>query len=310
MSFDPSRDIPDLSGKVVLVTGGKGIGGATVKLLAEHNARRIYVCARSRSSADALIESIAGTHPNVEVIFYPIDLSSLESVKKYAAEFVKANDRLDLLFLNSGISTTGPALTEEGYQSQFGINHLGHALLTQLLMPTMLRTLRGHKDADVRIMVTSSAAHRDVWGKGFDADNVRDANAYGSALTRYGHSKLANVLFARGLAQHYPDITSTSYHPGVVKTEIWSKDEGNPWIMAFFRPFVAMLGRSVEDGARTGLFLATQKVAENGAYYEPVGVKKAGSKWGRDPEEAEKCWIWTEKELRLYNGGIGWPKAY
>lgn len=306
MGFDPSRDIPDLSGRVVLVTGGKGIGGATVKLLAEHNPARIYVCARSRPSD--LIDALATTHPQVEIIFYPMDLSSLESVKKYAGELTNSTDRLDMLFLNSGISTTSPALTEEGYQSQFGINHLGHALLTQLLMPTMLRTRREQKEADVRVMVTSSAAHIDVWGKGFDPDNVRDANAYGSAITRYGHSKLVNILFARGLAQKYPSIVSTSYHPGVVKTEIWSKDEGNPWFMALMRPFVAMFGRSVENGAWTGLFLATQEEVENGAYYEPVGVKKAGSKPSQDQNEAEKLWSWTEKELMLYNRGIGWPK--
>lgn len=309
MGFNPAKDIPSLRGKVILVTGGKGIGGATVKLLAEHAPARIYICARSRSSAEELISQIAAQHPDVEILFLPLDLASLESVTTCAAAFTTANDRLDLLFLNSGISSTAPALTTEGYQSQFGINHLGHALLTQLLMPTMLRTQREHADADVRIMVTSSVAHRDVWTKGFDPDGVREADAYGSAIKRYGHSKLANVLFARGLAQRYPRITSTSYHPGVVKTEIWKNDEGNPWLMAICRPFVAVLGRSVENGAWTGLFLATQEGVENGAYYEPVGVKKAGSKFAGDRTEVDKLWDWTEKELDLYNGGIGWPKA-
>ena len=94
--------------------------------------------------------------------------------------------------------------------------------------------------------------HKDTWGKGLDFSTVKDANAYGSALKRYGHSKLANVLFARGLAQHYPDITSTSYHPGVVKTEIWNKDAAHPWLGAIARPFVALLGRSVENGCLDG----------------------------------------------------------
>lgn len=113
MGFHPSRDIPDLSGKVVLVIGGKDIVGATVKLLAEHKPARIYVCARS--PPDALVESLAATHPKINVIFYAMDLSSLESVKKYAAGFTKWNGRPDTLFLNSGISTTSPALTEEDY---------------------------------------------------------------------------------------------------------------------------------------------------------------------------------------------------
>lgn len=309
MGFNPSNDIPSLAGKVILITGGKGIGGATVKLLAPHNPSRIYICARSRTSAEDLIRDLSQSHPSVQILFLPLDLASLASVKSCAEEFLKNNERLDLLFLNSGISTTAPKLTEDGYQEQFGVNHLGHALLTQLLVPTMLRTAREQPEADVRIMVTSSTAHRDVWSKGFDPDGVRDADAYGSAIQRYGHSKLANVLLARALAARYPLVTTTAYHPGVVKTEIWRKDEGNPWIMAFMRPFVAVLGRSVEEGAWTGLFLATQNGVESGAYYEPVGVKKVGSKASRDQSEVKKCWEWTEEELRLYSGGVEWPEG-
>ena len=309
MVFNPTTDIPDQSGKVVLVTGGNaGIGGATVQLLAAHNPSRIYICARTEKSATALIDSLSQAHPDVRVIFMPLDLSSLESVKKCAAEFTKDNARLDQLYLNSGISSTAPALTKEGYQSQWGINHVGHALLTQLLMPTMLETAKTVPNADVRIMVTSSVAHKDAWGKALALDQVNTADSMGGAISRYGHSKLGNVLFARGLAQRYPSIISTSYHPGVVKTEIWNKDEGNPWLMAFSRPFVSLFGRSVENGAYTGLFLATQKGVENGAYYEPIGVLKPGSKFSKDQAEIDKLWGWTDAELKTH-GGPGWPKA-
>lgn len=187
-------------------------------------------------------------------------------MRQCAAEFTKSNSRLDQLYLNSGISTVPPALTKEGYQLQWGVNHVGHALLTQLLMPTMLDTLRATANADVRILVTSSAAHESpTWGKPLALDDAKTADSMGSGLNRYGHSKYGNVVFARGLAQHYPKIVSTSYHPGVVKTDIWAKETTHPWLMGFLRPMVSIFGRSVENGAYTGLFLATQKIVENGA---------------------------------------------
>lgn len=229
MFFNPNNSITPLTGKVILVTGGKGIGGATVKLLAEHNPHRIYICARSKASAEELIKTLSHAHPDVEGLF--LSLSTWRRWRASSAALLSLPDIMRGWTTCSSTPAsphTAPASTEEGYQSQFGINHLGHTLLAQLLMPTLLRTAK--KDAEVRIMVTS-VAHIDVWGKGFDSDNVRNANAHGSTLKRNGHSKLANVLFARRLAQRYPEITATSYHPGVVKTEIWNKDEANTWLM-------------------------------------------------------------------------------
>ena len=139
-SFDSAKDIPDLEGKVILVTGGKtmfsqhvlrhsltipnnrmgnsGIGEATVRALAPHNARCIYLCARRTSTGDRVVNSIHEEYPNVKIEVLELDLSSFDSIKSFAAKF--DHDRLDILFLNAGVGASLPALTKEGYDMQFG----------------------------------------------------------------------------------------------------------------------------------------------------------------------------------------------
>ncbi|KPM39274.1 hypothetical protein AK830_g7294 [Neonectria ditissima] len=312
MVFNPLEDIPDLSGKACLITGGNtGLGAATIKFLARHNPSVIYLCARPVSipGAEALVSSIKSHFPEVNIEILSLDLSSMDNIFKFGADFLQKAERLDLLFLNAGISSTLPALTDDGYESQFGINHVGHALLTQLLMPKLLET--GRRGSQVRIMVTSSmAAHLDPPPTGLLLDDMKKADALASPYQRYAHSKVAAILFARKLAQMYPSIQSVSFNPGQVKTDLFKKATGiNKWVMMFLgMPFMWLTGVSPEKGAENGLWVAFAHDVKNGAYYEPVGVLEQDKKFFTDQELADELWRWTSEELAAH-GAPGWPAA-
>jgi len=204
---------------------------------------------------------------------------------------------------------TPASVTAEGYEVQFGINHVGHALFTQLLMPLLLKTAATAAPNSVRVVNVSSSLHASATGKGLAlADAKTDMASYHSA-TRYGHSKLANVLFSRKLAELYPSVTTVALHPGFVNTEINSgKAGGAKWWSMLIKAIVPYVGLSVENGAKTQLWCGVAKEVESGKYYEPIGVVKPGSKWARDDKSKDELWEWTEKEL-MSHGGVGWPET-
>lgn len=310
-SFTPATDIEDLSGKVILITGGNvGIGAAVVQALAPHDPEAIYICARNTTTAEALVNEIKETSPstksNLEVL--QLDLSSFESVKKCAAEFKSKAKRLDIMFLHAGVAGVSPKLTQDGYEIEFGINHMGHALLTQLLLPKMLETKQQDPQADLRIVSTSSRAY--LRAGAIDVSQMHDANAFSNGvLKHYGHSKLANILFVKKLSELYPTITSTAVHPGVVKSEIYdrARKDGSFWLYWLSYPVVALTGISTEEGAKTQLWAATADGVQNGKYYEPVANQVDATVFS-DSKQIDELWDWTEKELAKHHGP-GWPKA-
>lgn len=170
-NFDPARDIPSLTGKVILITGAAGdIGRETATELARHGPpARIYVAdlpPRDESHKQELIDRItreaSGDAPaeakgRPDVRFLDLDLSSFESVRQCAAKFAAQEDRLDILILNAGIIRLAQGVTQQGYESHFGINYVGHALLIKLLMPILLRTSEQQKKA--RLVIVSSEGH-------------------------------------------------------------------------------------------------------------------------------------------------------
>lgn len=303
--FNPRDDIPDLSGKVCLVTGGNsGLGESTLKALAEHNPKKLYMAARSREKAEAAISRIKSSVESANIEVLDLDLASLASVTAAAARVNEEVDRLDLLQLNGGIGMVLPATTADGYEVQFGTNYLGHALLTQLLMSKLLATtvLPG---ADVRIVSMSSVGHRrfELPG-GIIFDELKsDMNAH-SGPDLYSQAMLAKALFAFELAKRYPSITSTSLHPGLVKSGVWGGEKNVNWLVTnlLVKPAVALAGVSSDEGAKTQLWCSFSKDVENGHYYEPVGTPGKESKLARDDELSTKLWEWTEKELETHAG--------
>ncbi|KAL7773689.1 hypothetical protein CFE70_003655 [Pyrenophora teres f. teres 0-1] len=272
-TFNPAQDIGSLEGKVILVTGGNaGLGKQTIAYLSAHNPTRIYLAARTESKAREAITSIKSSVPNAcEIVHLPLDLTSFSSIASAASTFKSQETRLDILINNAGIMAVPYSTTKEGYEIQFGTNHMGHALLTKLLLPTMLETAK-QPGADVRIVNLSSRGHLAAASKGIEFDQA--ALEQHNTWRRYGCSKLANILFARELAEQYPQITSVSLHPGVILTDLFG---------GCAEYYV------VCDGEQGEL--------ENGAYYMPVGKKDGGSKWARDEGLRKKLWEWTEEEL-------------
>jgi len=302
VDFVPDRDIPDLSSKTIIVTGGNaGLGKETVLRLAKHNPGRLYLGARSKSRADLAIGEILKAAPHAHITFLELDLSSLASVKR-AAETVLANEsRLDVLINNAGIMAVPAALTEDGYEIQFGTNQMGQALFTKLLMPLLSQTA-SQPSSDVRIINLSSGAHMITLKGGFVPEACKTNMAEFHTVRRYGHSKLANILFTKELAKRYPNITSVAVHPGRVKSNLTDK-----WFQGGFsvggtlqRTLDVVIEQSVEKGALTQLWTATAKKEDvkTGSYYTPIAREGGESASAKNEKLAAKLWEWTEGEFR------------
>lgn len=320
--FLPDRDIPDLSGNVILITGGQkaavflqihqvssltrptgtsGIGRETVLALSRHNPAHIYFTGRNGGAAALLItEAETQAHKGgggssstaTKLTFIPCDLASprLEIRRALAEGFTSA--RLDLFIANAGIMATPPGLTEEGWEVQWATNYLGHAVMLQLLRPVMLRT------AISRFVSVSSHGHNYAPDGGVLFDSLKRAEAIKGEFKRYGQSKLGNILLGKAMARHHPQITSVSVHPGVVSTGILAGTK--PSAVKLMLQAVPFLLKSAAEGAYNTLWAATAdlKHLENGAYYEPIGKMRGASKMVGDENLAERLWEWTAKELQ------------
>ncbi|RFU30376.1 hypothetical protein B7463_g5929, partial [Scytalidium lignicola] len=313
--FNPATDIPDLSGKVILVTGGNiGLGKETILKLSKHNPSQIYLAARTKSKADAAIADLKQQVPSANITFLQCDLASLPSVQNAARTFLSQSQRLDILFLNAGVMALPPGTTEQGYEIQFGTNHVGHALLTKLLLPTLQHTAKTVPNADVRIISLSSIGHTGAMFHGIEFPSLKTDASKLSTWLRYAQSKLANILFARELARRYPEITSVSVHPGFVSTELYETWRGQNFLFkAWGKLMLKLVFTLVPDGTKGQLWAAVAPIAKegegkkvkagevvNGEYYTPVGVPGNGTGYSRDEALARRLWEWTEKELEEY----------
>lgn len=296
-----AKDIPSLAGKVIIVTGGNvGLGLASVLDLARHEPKEIWLTARSADKASAAIKTIKDQVPNANIKPFEMDLSSFASIKAAAARFTEASDRLDVLLLNAGCMATPAELTEDGYEMQFGTNHVGHALLTKLLTPLLDRTASSSGDA--RVVTLSSAATEMAPDGGIHLDEVKTPMESMFTLTRYAQSKLASTLFARQLAVHHPSWTVAAVHPGVVNTNLIHHVQERYWLARPLAFVMGLLVNSPEVGARNQLWASTAPKAEikSGEVYYPVGDLEGGKrgKYNHDDDLAKRLWDWTEEELK------------
>ena len=316
--FNPTKDIPSLAGKVILITGGTyidrarmktvandstgntGLGKETVLQLAKHDPKEIFLAARTPSKAEAAIADIKKAVPKGNVSFIQLDLTSFASIKHAADEFNTRSDRLDILINNAGIMAVPWGKTNEGYELQFGTNHMGHALLTKLLLPTLLKTAE-QPNSDVRIINVSSEGHQMAPGAGIIYEQA-ELEKWGT-WRRYGQSKLANILHARELARRYPSITSTALHPGVIVTDLYASMNqtlvGKVFGVIASTATSAGLLYDVPKGAKNQLWAATasKETVRQSYYWKPVASKGSGSALAQKQDLAEKLWGWTEKEL-------------
>ena len=207
------RSQTKLDGKTVIITGANtGIGLETAVDLAKRNARVILACRSVERGETAAVE-VRKRSGNDDVVFVQLDLASLDSVRKFAAKILEEEPRIDILINNAGVMALPERkLTQDGFEMQFGTNHLGHFLLTNLLLNRI-------KEAPLaRIINVSSSAHK--MGN-IDFDNLNSEKSY-SSVYAYGTSKLANILFTRSLTKRLEgtSVTANALHPGVIWTEI------------------------------------------------------------------------------------------
>ncbi|KAL6404528.1 hypothetical protein AUP68_13921 [Ilyonectria robusta] len=298
--FNPDRDIPSLDGKTILITGGNiGLGRESALALSKHKPSQLWIAARNAQKADATIADIKKQAPGVSVHFLELDLGSFDSIKTAARTFLASVPRLDLLLLNAGVMAVPPGLTKEGYEIQFGTNHVGHALFLKFLTPLLIDTATNHSSApEVRVVFLSSLAHKFTVSSGINFDTVKTKAEGISTTHRYGQSKLANAAYARELARRYPQFTTVSVHPGSVKTDL-NQSNGGSIVLRLFQAFVVpIIGVTPQEGARNQLWAASAKEVVSGEYYVPVGVAGKGSAFSKSEEFGKRLWEWTEKELQ------------
>ena len=264
-------DVPNVSGRVAIVTGANsGLGYETARVLAQRGATVVMAC-RNLDKANRAAEQIRALHPSGQVVVMQLDLADLNSVRRFAENFLTKYDRLDLLINNAGIMIPPFGTTEQGFEMQFGVNHLGHFALTALLIDQLNQT------SDARVVNVSSIAHR------FDKIDFADLNwqhkAY-SAMGAYGQSKLANLLFTyelqRKLAQAGSGTIAVAAHPGWTATGL-QKNAGAMNLMN------RLLAQPQPMGALPTLYAATANAVQGGQYFGPSGIAELGG----NPERVE-----------------------
>ncbi|KAG8730184.1 hypothetical protein FRC12_020427 [Ceratobasidium sp. 428] len=299
------EQIPDLTGRVVIVTGGNaGVGKETCKALLNKNAK-VYLAARSKTKANEAIEWLRSETGGKEPVFLELDLANLSSIRKAAEEFKSKEQELHVLFNNAGVMMPPvEQRTADGYDLTFGTNVLGHYFFTTLLMPTLIHTVknsplaRGH----ARIINTSSFAiylgpkNSIVWETlGTDAAS-REACKQLGKVNLYNQSKKGNVIFSNELARRYADqgIVSVSVNPGNLKTDLQRHlSRLNAWILD-------KLIYPASYGALTQLWAGTMPNGEqhNGQFLIPWARVGSAPAFAADEELAAKLWTWCEEQVK------------
>ncbi|KAI0107966.1 oxidoreductase [Hypoxylon sp. NC0597] len=301
LDFDLERDVPELTGKVILITGGtNGLGAAAAKMLAIRKAAKIYITGRNESSAQRIIADIKSTGSNTEVVWIKSDHTNLASVKEAADTILASESRLDVLMANAGIMAQPPGLTKDGYELHFGINHVAHALLIRKLLGLLQKTAKKHGEA--RIIPISSLAFVLAPRKhGIVFDDLKTTQAYWllGKWQRYAQSKLANYLYGRELARRYPDILTLIVDPGPSNTGLVS----NLGLLDKMIVYLGNINRFLdEDQGHLNQVWAVgvpKDKAKSGELYEPVGKPSDGlTHWCLDEKLAARLWDWTEEELK------------
>lgn len=286
-----SDQIPDQTGKVVIVTGSSsGIGYEAARVIANKNAE-VIIAVRNRKKGDFAADKIKMQNRNAKVSLKILDLADLSSIRNFAEDFKKEYNQLDLLINNAGVMVPPHSKTKDGFELQMGTNHLGHFALTGLLMDLLTQTNNS------RIVNVSSGAHN--YGKiNFD-DLTWEKRKY-KAMRAYGDSKLANLYFTYKLGAKsenngkYPIVTAA--HPGWTATEL----QRHNGLFNFLNPYFAM---TLEQGTLPTLMAAYDIKANNGDYYGPDGFlemrgnpKKVGSsKLSKNKSIAKKLWDISEE---------------
>ncbi|KAI1305624.1 hypothetical protein F5Y03DRAFT_355353 [Xylaria venustula] len=304
------KDVPDLTGKVTIVTGANtGLGKEITQILYSKNAK-VYMLARSEEKTEKAIESIKAAVPNSngELIYLHLDLADLPSIKSTAEQFSRRETQLHLLFNNAGVAfPASGSKTKQGYVLEIGVNCLGTFALTKLLTPTIVSTAKTSPPNSVRVIYVSSNAAEGFSPKNY-VQNVEHAENL-TAVGKYFSSKLGNYLHAAEFAHRYKKdgVVSVPLNPGALDSDLWR--EQFSVVQSILR---ATLLHPPIYGAYTCLFAAFSPeitLEKSGSYVSPWGrlwdVAPDMVKAGKSPEEggdgtAKEFWEWSEAQVNKY----------
>ena len=264
--------------KAIVTGANTGIGRVTALELARAGAR-VWLACRSKDKTQPVIDEIKRETGNDKLEFVQLDLSDLASVRRCADELLARNIPIHGLINNAGLAGSR-GTTKDGFELTFGTNHLGHYLLTRLLLD------RIKQSGPARIVNVASASHYQA--KGINWDALRAKTRSRTGLPEYAVSKLSNVLFTKELARRLEGTNVTTYalHPGVVATDVWRRVPGPVrWVMKKFMV-------TPEEGAQTSIRCATapELASETGRYYDRDGKERKPNKLANDEQLAKELW--------------------
>ncbi|KAJ1691344.1 hypothetical protein LUZ63_015499 [Rhynchospora breviuscula] len=288
----------DASKLTAIITGGaSGIGLETAQVLALRGAH-VIIAARNMEAAYNAKALILENNPKARIDTIQLDLSSLKSVRAFAEEFLSMDLPLNILINNAGIMFCPFQLSKDGIELQFATNHLGHFLLTNLLLEKMKSTAKS-TGIEGRIVNLSSIAHHHTYGRGINFEQLNDPTAY-SDKKAYGQSKLANILHAKELSRRLKEeganITVNSVHPGLIMTNLMKH---SLFVMNLIKVFTYMCWKNVPQGAATTCFVATHPSLKGvtAKYFQDCNEDKPNI-LADDEKLAKDLWQFSEKLVK------------
>jgi len=297
-----TKDVPDQTGKVVIVTGGNGgIGKETVRVLLSKGAK-VYIATRSEEKSREAIEELKRDTGKDSVFFLKLDLADLVSVKAAAEEFIRNEPQLHTLYNSAGVYAIIDKVTSQGYDMQFGVNVLGHYYFTILLLPLLTATAKNSPPGSVRVINVSSLGHTVspsegiIWSTLTPGDDCLAVGKKVGALKLYGQSKLGNILFSNQFARRYGSdgIVSISLHPGNITTDL-ARNAG-----LLVQTFGRLVTYPVSYGAISSLYAGTAPAASelNGKYLTAWARVTLPDKKALKLELENKLWEWCEDQVK------------
>jgi len=284
-------NIPDQAGKVIIITGAtSGLGKEATRVLARKNAT-VVMAVRNTKKAEGVAQKIKTEFPSTKIDIKQLELNSLKSIQAFADRIKADYNRLDILINNAGVMACPFSKTEDNFEIQMGVNHLGHFALTGHLMPLLKKTKAA------RIVVTSSIAHK--FGK-INFEDINWENRKYNTNNAYSDSKLANLYFAYELVRKLKDDPNapriTSAHPGWTSTELQRH-------VSFFKFLNPLFSQKVDKGVLPTFRAAFDENAQSGDYFGPAGfmelkgdpVKVPSNKLSHNEKNAKQLWELSEK---------------
>ena len=301
--FDINKDVPDLSGKVALITGGsEGIGYATAFTMLKANLAKVFIVSMSEDVIDDAVEEVRtklGSEYADRIVWFKCDMADLPAVTDIAKKVRDQTDRLDIYCQNAARGIMTYQLTDYGVERHMAVNHIGHVILTSHLLPLLKKS---SENGTVRIQIQASNAHQGA-PKDVKFASLDELNTDLGPNGQYGRSKLAGILYARYLTAHlhksHPNILINSTHPGFVGTKMSTEDIHEPYPKAGYAMSVGLgpFKKDIWQGCVSTVFAATS-VKKSGLYICPPAIEEPGTQLAQDAALGEQLMKLTREIVK------------